>query len=70
MAAFAYSAINVQGLEVSGEINAPDTATAREQLRSRGLLPQTLTEQHTASEGLGGKFKKVKPKSLRSSRGR
>src|SRR6188508_356717 len=65
MAAFAYSAINVQGLEVSGEIHAPDPAAAREQLRSRGLLPQTLTEQSAVGEGgLGARFKKVKPKSL------
>ena len=51
MAAYAYSAINVQGLEVTGEIHATDTAAAREQLRSRGLLPQTLTEQAARRRG-------------------
>src|SRR5687768_10009539 len=64
MAAFAYNAINVQGLEITGEIHAPDPAAAREQLRSRGLLPQSLVEQRVADEGLTGRFKKVKPKSL------
>ena len=39
MAAFAYSAINAQGLELTGEIHAPDPAAAREQLRiAHGLF--------------------------------
>ena len=38
MAAFAYSAINIHGLETMGEIHAPDVESAREQLRIRGLL--------------------------------
>jgi type IV pilus assembly protein PilC len=66
VAAFAYSAINAQGAELSGEIRAADLSSAREQLRVRGLLAQTLKE---VSEGpgigqtsIGGK--KVKPKSL------
>jgi type IV pilus assembly protein PilC len=63
MAAFAYSAINAQGLEHSGVVHAPDLSGAREQLQARGLLPQALSEQ----AGVGGgrqTFKKVKPKSL------
>src|SRR4051812_28232227 len=65
MAAYAYDAINAQGLEISGVIHAPDIGTAREQLSVRGLLPQALTERSAA--GGGGPrsaFKKVKPKSL------
>ena len=42
MAAFTYEAINAQGFELSGEIYAPDLGAAREQLRSRGLLPRRL----------------------------
>jgi type IV pilus assembly protein PilC len=65
MAAFTYDAINAQGFELSGEIYAPDLSAAREQLRSRGLLPQRLVERPTAGEGgARGAFKKVKPKSL------
>jgi type IV pilus assembly protein PilC len=64
MAAFAYDAINAQGLELSGTIHAPDLSAAREQLQARGLLPQALSEQAGASEGARTKFKKVKPKSL------
>jgi type IV pilus assembly protein PilC len=65
MAEFAYSAINAQGLELSGTISAPDVGTAREQLQSRGLLPNALSERAAAGEqGIGSAFKKVKPKSL------
>jgi type IV pilus assembly protein PilC len=64
MAAFAYDAINAQGLELSGTIHAPDLSAAREQLQQRGLLPQSLAEQAGASEGMRKSFKKVKPKSL------
>ena len=66
MASFAYSAINAQGAELSGEISASDLNAAREQLRVKGLLAQSIKE---VSEGSGlaqtsiGK-KKVKPKSL------
>ena len=38
MAAFGYTAINAQGLELDGQIHAPDLASAHEQLRVRGLL--------------------------------
>jgi type IV pilus assembly protein PilC len=65
MAAFTYDAINSQGLELSGEIHAPDLAGAREQLQSRGLLPQSLSERSASGErGAKTAFKKVKPKSL------
>jgi type IV pilus assembly protein PilC len=65
MAAFAYSAINAQGLELSGEISAPDLSGAREQLRLRGLLAQSLREvAESASDGVNLGFKTVKAKSL------
>src|SRR3954451_12046603 len=65
MAAFAYSAINAQGLELSGEIHAPDLAAAREQLRIRGLLAKNLNEQAASGDdGVRSVFKAVKPKSL------
>src|SRR5580765_801849 len=65
MAAFAYDAINSQGLEISGLIHAPDLGAAREQLQARGLLPQSLAERNAAGErGARSAFKKVKPKSL------
>jgi type IV pilus assembly protein PilC len=64
MAAFTYSAINAQGLELKGELHAPDLAAAREQLRSRGLLPQRLTESKGVAAGTGRGFKKVGAKSL------
>src|SRR5438046_2507754 len=65
MAAFAYDAINAQGLEISGVVHAPDPGAAREQLQIRGLLPQSLDERGAAGRRrAAGAFKKVKPKSL------
>jgi type IV pilus assembly protein PilC len=65
MAAFAYDAINSQGLDISGVIHAPDVSGAREQLQMRGLLPHSLSERTAAGEGRAtGAFKKVKPKAL------
>src|SRR5207237_8252408 len=65
MAAYAYSAINAQGLEASGEINAPDPNAAREQLRIRGLLASRLEElPASGEEGVRTVFKKIKPKTL------
>src|SRR6266571_3959207 len=65
MAAFAYSAINAQGLELAGEIHAPDPAAAREQLRIRGLLARKLDELPASGEdSVRSVFKAVKPKSL------
>jgi type IV pilus assembly protein PilC len=67
MASFAYSAINAQGVELSGEISAGDLPAAREQLRVKGLLAQSIKELDTSS-GVGqmniGSGKKVKAKSL------
>jgi type IV pilus assembly protein PilC len=65
MAAFAYSAINAQGLELAGEIHATDPAAAREQLRIRGLLARDLEELRASGEdSVRSVFKAVKPKSL------
>src|SRR3954471_21813869 len=68
MATFAYAAINAQGLETEGVVNAADLSAAREQLRVKGLLAQSIKEQD-AGGGVGSKSisigaKKVKPKSL------
>ena len=66
MASFAYSAINAQGVELSGEISAADLSAAREQLRVKGLLAQSIKEVSEGSS-LGQTTigsKKVKPKSL------
>jgi type IV pilus assembly protein PilC len=65
MATFIFDAINAQGLAQSGELHAPDLDTAREQLRTRGLLAQSLRERPALGEG-GARdaFKKIKPKSL------
>jgi type IV pilus assembly protein PilC len=67
MPKFAYSAINAEGVELSGEIQAPDVSAAREALRGNGLFAQFLTENQVKEEGdrKPGFFdKKVKPKSL------
>src|SRR5436305_2314381 len=65
MAAFGYSAIDAQGIELRGEIHAPDPDAAREQLRLRGLLAQYLHELPAqGEEGVRTVFKKIKPKSL------
>ena len=65
MAAYGYSAIDAQGIELRGEIHAPDVDAAREQLRLRGLLAQYLHELPAeGEEGVRTVFKKIKPKSL------
>ena len=65
MAAYAYSAINAEGLELAGEVHAPDLDAAREQLRIRGLLAELLEElPASGEEGVRTVFKKIKPKSL------
>jgi type IV pilus assembly protein PilC len=65
MAAYTYSAINSEGIELTGNIHAPDRASAREQLRVRGLLAQDLTElPATGEQSVRTAFKKIKPKSL------
>jgi type IV pilus assembly protein PilC len=65
MAGFAYTAISIEGLETVGEIHAPDLEAAREQLRIRGLLAQTLRELPASGEdGFRTTFKKIKPRSM------
>src|SRR6188508_3580897 len=65
MAAYGYSAIDAQGIELRGEIHAPDVDAAREQLRLRGLLAQYMHELPAeGEEGVRTFFKAVKPKSL------
>jgi type IV pilus assembly protein PilC len=65
MAAYGYTAINARGIELKGEISAPDPNAAREQLRVRGLLAEGLEELPSAGEqGLRTAMKAVKPKSL------
>ena len=65
MAGFAYTAISIEGLETVGEVHAPDLEAAREQLRIRGLLAQTLRElPASGTEGLRTAFKKIKPRSM------
>jgi len=65
VAAYSYSAIDASGLELNGELHAPDLAAAREQLRIRGLLANYLKELPASGEaGARTAFKKVKPKTL------
>ena len=65
MAAYSYSAINAEGLELAGEVHAPDVDAAREQLRVRGLLAESLEELPASGEdGVRTVFKKIKPKTL------
>jgi len=67
MASYAYTAINAQGVEVDGVINAGDLSAAREQLRLRGLLAQSL-DQVDGGPGIGQTSitisKRIKAKSL------
>src|SRR4051794_21187192 len=64
MASFTYDAINAQGVVINGEIHAADMIAARDQLRTRGLLPQALKERPASGESGKARFKKVKPRSL------
>jgi type IV pilus assembly protein PilC len=64
MAAFAYSAINAQGVEIAGELQAPDLDAAREQLRQRGLLVERLETHGEAQRAEAVSVKRVKPKAL------
>jgi type IV pilus assembly protein PilC len=64
MASYAYTAINSSGLELDGQVNAPDLSAAREALRQRGLVALKLEEQAASSQNLAMIVKKVKPKSL------
>src|SRR3954454_14918303 len=68
MAGFAYTAISIDGLETVGEIHAPDVEGAREQLRIRGLLANSLRElPASGEEGMRTTFKKIKPRSMQVS---
>ena len=60
MTTFTYHAINAQGVELKGELHAPDLDAARDQLRQRGLLPQQLASS-AGEDGERGqaRFKKV-----------
>ena len=49
MPSFAYSAINAQGFELKGEIQAPDLGAARDSLRGNGLMAQWIEEQRSAA---------------------
>ncbi len=65
MAAYTYSAINAEGLQLDGEVHAPDLDAAREQLRIRGLLAEFIKElPASGEEGARTVFKKIKPKTL------
>jgi len=65
MAAYTYSAINIEGIEAVGEIHAPTMDAAREQLRVRGLLAQGLRElPASGDDSLRTFFKKIKSRSL------
>jgi len=65
MAAYAYSAINAEGIASAGEVHAPDFDAAREQLRIRGLLAERLEElPASGEESVRTAFKKVKAKTL------
>ena len=74
MTAYAYTAINAEGLELNGEVQAATVDAAREQLRVQGLLAEMLRELPNAaagrdegldgSAGMRGSMRSVKSKSL------
>jgi type IV pilus assembly protein PilC len=64
MATFSYWAVNAEGIELSGQLFAPDLETAREQLRRRGLLAGRISEAKAASERGAAFFKRVDQKAL------
>ena len=72
MAAYAYTAINAQGLELTGQVQAPTLSAAREQLRVQGLLADRLAEVSagaqaegsTAAQSVRRSRKGVKPRAL------
>ena len=67
MPQFAYSAINAQGAETSGEIHAADLSAARDVLFNGGLLAERIAEikaQAPTKTKPGFFDKKVTPKSL------
>ncbi|HEY4347711.1 MAG TPA: type II secretion system F family protein [Gaiellaceae bacterium] len=64
MTTFNYSAINAQGAELKGSLQAPDLDAARDVLRQRGLLPRKLDATASKKAARQGMFKKIDPKSL------
>ena len=64
MTTFSYQAINAQGIELKGELHAPDLEAARDLLRQRGLLPKKLASSGTKSSARAGFGNKVDAKSL------
>jgi type IV pilus assembly protein PilC len=67
MPSFSYSAINAQGTELAGEIQAADLGAAQAALRGNGLLAQWVEELKAPSSKAGGSSlgkKKVESKSL------
>jgi type IV pilus assembly protein PilC len=67
VAVYAYNAINALGLELDGEISAPDVRSALELLRDKGLLAQVIDEVRESDDSASasrGLFKGVKSKSL------
>jgi type IV pilus assembly protein PilC len=64
MAAYAYTAINAEGLELTGEVHAPTVEAAREQLRVKGLLAEIFEELPAGGAGL----RSVQPDGLPGSR--
>jgi type IV pilus assembly protein PilC len=67
MPSFAYSAINAQGTELAGEIQAADLSSAQVALRGSGLLAQWIEERKAEETKTGGKSfgkKGVQSKSL------
>jgi type IV pilus assembly protein PilC len=64
MTTFSYQAINTNGVEFKGELNAPDLDAARDLLRQRGLLPKSLARSGAKSSARAGLGKKVDAKSL------
>src|SRR5579862_5495466 len=64
MTTFSYQAINAQGVELKGQLHAPDLEAARDLLRQRGLLPKQLSSTGAKSSGRSGLGNKVDAKSL------
>ncbi|HEX4518157.1 MAG TPA: type II secretion system F family protein [Gaiellaceae bacterium] len=64
MTTFNYSAINAQGVELKGELHAPDLEAARDLLRQRGLLPQRVDSAGRKLIARSGLSKKIDPKAL------
>ena len=54
MPSFEYSAINAQGNELTGELQAPDLSAARDALRGNGLRAPWLREINAPSAWGGG----------------